>query len=48
MAPSLVFLGAFIKKNAKNDYQFRHECLSVRLRGTTRLSLNGISWNLIY
>ena len=29
------------------DYQLRHVCLSVRQHGTTRLPLDGFSWNLI-
>jgi len=37
-----------VRKIAKSDYQFRHVCLclSVRPRGTTRLPLDGFSWNL--
>ena len=39
-------LGAFAKF-AKNGYWFRHVCLPVCRQWTTRLSLDGFSWNLI-
>ena len=44
---AVLFLGAFIKI-AKSDYMLRHVCLSVRPHGTTRLPLEGFSWNLIF
>ena len=34
-------------KLLKANISFGHVCLSVRLHGTTRLSLDGFSWNLI-
>ena len=35
-------------KIAKNDYYFRDVCLSVRTHGTSRLPLDGFSWNLMF
>jgi len=31
-----------------SGYELRHVCLSFRLHGTSRLPLNGFSWNVIY
>jgi len=36
-----------VRKIAKNNYQLRHGCSSVCPHGTTRLPLEGFSWNLI-
>jgi hypothetical protein len=37
-----------IHKIAKSDYYHNQVCLSVRLYGTTRFPLDGLSWNLIF
>jgi hypothetical protein len=37
-----------VRKTAKSDYQLRHFCPSVSPHGTTRLPLDGFSWNLIF
>jgi hypothetical protein len=37
-----------VRKIAESDYSLRHVCLSVRLHGTTRLPLDGFSWNYVY
>ena len=36
-----------LRKTAKSDYSLRHVRLSARPHGTTRLPLDGFSWNLI-
>ena len=40
-------LTGHLRKIAKSDYRFRHDCPSVRPHGTTRLPLEGIPRNLI-
>jgi len=37
-----------VRKIATSDYQLRHVCPSVRPHGTTRLPLEGFSWNFIF
>ena len=43
----VMVLGAFTKL-LKSDYQLRHGCPSVCPHGTTRLSLEGFSWNFVF